>query len=78
LRLLDPQVLWKHHLDSESAGHAEIGRLLMMAREQNVKKLALTHIQREIRRNRMAEIKVRIAESKLDVIIPEPGDVLLL
>jgi len=63
-------------LDNESAGHAEIGRVVAMAKEQNATRLALTHIQRSIRRNRMQEIRKRIAETELDVIIPEPGDVL--
>jgi ribonuclease BN (tRNA processing enzyme) len=63
-------------LGLESSGHAEIESLLLMMREQGVKKLALTHIQRDVRRNRMHEIRARIGESRLDVIIPEPGDVL--
>jgi ribonuclease BN (tRNA processing enzyme) len=65
-----------YSLNAEAPGHAEIGRLLVMAREENVKMLALTHIQRNIRRNQMEQIQARMAESQLDVIIPAPGDVL--
>jgi ribonuclease Z len=63
-------------LDAASHGHAEIGSLLSMAGDQNVRRLALTHIQREIRRSRMREIRDRIAGARVEVIIPEPGDVL--
>ena len=62
-------------LDSESSGHGEIGAVLKMAKDQNVRRLALTHIQRHIRRTRMDDIRARIADSNLDVIIPVPGDV---
>jgi ribonuclease BN (tRNA processing enzyme) len=60
----------------ESSGHAEIEKLLMMAKEQNVKRLALTHIERNVRKTKMQEIQDLIKESHLDVIIPLPGDVL--
>jgi len=62
----------------EPQGHATIDKLLVMAREQHVKRLALTHIRRDVRKNRMQEIRARIRDSQLDVIIPEPGDVLEL
>jgi hypothetical protein len=41
-----------------------------------VKRLCLTHLQRDIRRNKSAEIRMLIAESGLEVLIPEVGDVL--
>jgi ribonuclease BN (tRNA processing enzyme) len=60
----------------EPTGHAEIAKLLEMAKDQKVERLALTHIEREVRKTRMREILDLIEESHLDVIIPEPGDVL--
>ena len=60
----------------DAHGHAEITAVIAMASEQNVKLLALTHIQRDVRKNRMLEIQEMIRKSDLDVIIPEPGDVL--
>ncbi len=45
-----------YSVDEEVRGHAKIVDLLKMAREQNVGKLALTHIQRNIRKSRMSEI----------------------
>jgi ribonuclease Z len=63
-------------LGYEPNGHANISRLLDMAREQNVERLALTHIQREIRRTKMSEIQELLKKSGLNAIIPEPGDVL--
>jgi hypothetical protein len=45
-----------------------------MAEEQEVRKLALTHLQRDIRRSRKQEVEDAIKSSSVNVIIPEPGD----
>jgi hypothetical protein len=50
-----------------------------MARACRAKRLALVHIQRDIRREKFQEIKV-LARSvqDLEVIIPEPGDKIVI
>lgn len=57
-------------------GHAAISRVIEMARAESVGKLALTHIQRELRRDRKREIQAMISQSGLDVVVPEPGETL--
>jgi ribonuclease BN (tRNA processing enzyme) len=56
-------------------GHASIGEVIAMAERAEVKTLALTHLRRDIRKNRRAEIDALIAQSTIKVMIPEPGDV---
>jgi ribonuclease Z len=65
-----------YSIDEEEKGHAKVVDLLKMARERNVEKLALTHIQRDLRKNRMNEIKNLTRDCGLPVIIPNVGDVL--
>jgi hypothetical protein len=50
-----------------------------MARACRARRLALVHIQRDIRRERFAEIK-ELANSvqEVEVIVPEPGDRLII
>jgi ribonuclease Z len=62
--------------DREVPGHAKITDVVAMALQQQVKRLALTHIQRNTRKTKLDEIKEFVRNSGLDVIIPEPGDVL--
>ena len=62
--------------DPEAPGHARIAEVVEMAVQQKVKRVALTHIQRKVRRTKLGEIKEFIKNFKIDVIIPEPGDVL--
>jgi ribonuclease Z len=57
-------------------GHAHIPELVKMAEEEKIERLALTHIQRDVRRTKLAELKDYVRGSPVDVIIPEPGDVL--
>lgn len=60
----------------EVQGHAQISELVKMAEEERVERLALTHIERHVRRTKLAELKDFVRNSSVDVIIPEPGDVL--
>jgi len=60
----------------EVHGHAQIPELVTMAEEEKIERLALTHIQRDVRRTRLREVKDFVRHSPVDVIIPEPGDVL--
>lgn len=65
-----------YYFDTPSKSHAQITEVIPMAREEGVKRLCLTHLQRDIRRNKSAEIRKLIAESGLEVLIPEVGDIL--
>jgi ribonuclease Z len=57
-------------------GHARVSEVVEMAVQQRVKRLALTHIQRNERKTKLDEIKEFVRNCGIDVIIPEPGDVL--
>ena len=63
------------HIFSETFGHGTVAECLEMASACQVRRLALVHIQREVRRERFHEIK-ELARSvqDLEVLIPEPGD----
>lgn len=65
-----------YYFDTQSKSHAQISEVIPMAREEGVKRLCLTHLQRDIRRNKSAEIRMLIAESGLEVLIPEVGEIL--
>ena len=62
-------------LSKDIPGHGTITGCLEMARACRAKRLALVHIQRNIRRKRFEEIR-ELARSvqELEVLIPEPGD----
>ena len=62
--------------DQEVPGHARIADVVEMAVEQKVNRLALTHIQRNVRKTKLNEIKQFVKNNSIDVIIPESGDVL--
>jgi ribonuclease BN (tRNA processing enzyme) len=60
-------------LDKKIVGHACITDLIRMAEKNNVKCLALTHIQRDFRKRIMrSEIKRKIFSEKVKIIIPSP------
>ena len=65
-----------YEFETEKFGHACVTNLLRMAEEQEVKVLALTHIQRGLRRNRLQEIRDYVAGSRVNVLIPSVGDIL--
>jgi len=67
------------HLSKDVPGHGTIAECLEMARACRAKRLALVHIQRDIRREKFEEIK-ELARSVQDVevIIPEPGDKIVI
>ncbi len=56
--------------------HASITDLIEMAKRNDVKCLALTHIRRDIRKNQMGLIKERISGEKVKVIVPEVLDII--
>jgi ribonuclease BN (tRNA processing enzyme) len=52
--------------------HGDFAGVIGMAAEQNVRRLALVHIQRKVRREQGERIRA------LDAVVPEPGDRLVL
>ncbi len=60
--------------NEEKVGHASIVGLVKMAGNNNVKCLALTHINRFLRKNGLEKIKDEISGDKVKVIIPQPGE----
>jgi ribonuclease BN (tRNA processing enzyme) len=65
------------HLDEEWAGHGTVQGCIRFANEAGASALALVHINRDERRNRIAEIR-RVAESVegLRVFVPEMEEVI--
>jgi ribonuclease BN (tRNA processing enzyme) len=63
------------HLSKDIPGHGTIAGCLDMARACKARRLALVHIQRDIRRERFEEIR-ELARSvqEVQVLIPETGD----
>ena len=63
------------HLAKDIPGHGTIAGCLDMARSSRAKRLALVHIQRDVRRDRLDEIKELVSSVKdFEILIPEPGD----
>lgn len=60
--------------DEKKIGHACITDSIEMAEKNNVKCLALTHLQRDFRKNDLPKIKDKIKSDKVKIIIPEPFD----
>jgi len=63
------------HLSKDIPGHGTIAGCLDMAQSCGARRLALVHIQRDVRRERFDEIQ-ELASSvqEFEVLIPEPGD----
>ena len=59
-------------------GHATVDQLLQMADRNQLKSLALTHIQRQVRRLEREQINALISQSDTHVFIPEPMDTIEL
>lgn len=63
------------HLSKDTPGHETIAGCIEMAIATRAKRLALVHIQRQVRRERFDEIKdLANSVKNLEVLIPEPGD----
>ncbi|MCG6944558.1 MAG: ribonuclease Z [Deltaproteobacteria bacterium] len=63
------------HLSKDIPGHGTVAGCLDMARSCRAKRLALVHIQRDVRRERFDEIKEMVNSVEgLEVLIPKPGD----
>ena len=58
--------------DQVKLGHACIKDTILMAESQNIKCLALTHMQRDFRKNELPKLKDSIKSDTVKIIIPEP------
>ena len=71
---LDLLILETYLYDKEIIGHSSIVSAITFAEKNNVKCLALTHINRDFRKNELPKVKDKIKSDKVEVIIPEPLD----
>jgi len=60
--------------DEVKIGHACITDSIEMAEKQNIKCLALTHLQRDFRKNELPKINEKIKSDEVKIIIPKPFD----
>lgn len=58
--------------DIEKIGHASIIGAISFAEKNNIKCLALTHINRDLRKNELLGLKEKLKGDKAKIIIPEP------
>jgi ribonuclease BN (tRNA processing enzyme) len=58
--------------DEKIDGHARITDLLDMAVKNNIKCLALTHLNEDFRKKELANVKKEVFNTDIKVIIPEP------
>jgi ribonuclease Z len=64
--------------DEKKIGHACITDAIEMAEHNGVKRLALTHLQRDFRRDKLPGLRDRIKSDTVEVLIPEPLDEVVL
>lgn len=69
---LDLLILETYLYDKEVIGHSSIISAISFAEKNNVKCLALTHMNRDFRKNELPKIKEKIKSNKVKIIIPEP------
>lgn len=66
-------------LEEDHPGHGTVPGSIAMAKEAGAGQLALVHIRRDVRHGRVAEIREhmqRAGAEDLEVLLPQPGDVL--
>lgn len=71
---LDLLILETYLYDKEIIGHSSIVFAIKFAEENNIKRIALTHMQRDFRKNDLPKIKDKIKSDKVKILIPEPLD----
>ena len=69
---LDLLILETYLYDKEIIGHSSIISAIAFAENNNVKYLALTHMNRDFRKNDLQKIKDKIKSDNIKIIIPEP------
>ena len=63
------------HLSKDIPGHGTIAGCIEMAQSCGARRLALVHIQRDVRRERFDEIRELVnSVEDCEILIPEPGD----
>jgi ribonuclease BN (tRNA processing enzyme) len=60
--------------DKEIIGHASVTGAIEFAEENNIKCLALVHLNKHFRKNELVEVKDKIKSDKVKIIIPDPMD----
>jgi len=60
--------------DERKIGHACITDAIEMAQANTIKSLALTHLQRDFRKNELPKLRDKIKSDTVNVFIPEPLD----
>ncbi|MFQ5493063.1 MAG: MBL fold metallo-hydrolase [Candidatus Dojkabacteria bacterium] len=63
-----------YYWDKKSWGHPLIKDLIPMANRLNVKALALTHLERDYRKNEIEKLQEEIRKEDINVFVPKPGD----
>ncbi len=58
--------------ESDWPGHGSVADLIKMVRENNIKCLAFTHIQRDFRKKDLKKIEQAILKEEVNIIIPKP------
>lgn len=71
---LDLLILETYLYDKEIIGHSSIISAISFAENNNVKCLALTHINRDFRKNDLPKVREKIKSDKVKIIIPDPMD----
>ena len=67
-------ILETYLYDEEKIGHSTIVGAIKFAEENKAKCLALTHMNRDFRKNDLHKIREKIRSDKVKIIIPEPLD----
>lgn len=75
---LDLLILETYLYDIERIGHSSIVSAIKFAKENNAKCLALTHINRDLRKSELTSIKEKLKDENIKIIIPEPLEEYLL
>jgi len=55
--------------------HSSIMQVINLAKANNIQKVALFHLRRDVRQE-LPQIKAKLKKEKLDIIFPEPGDII--
>jgi ribonuclease BN (tRNA processing enzyme) len=71
---VDLLILEAYLYDKEMIGHASVVSAINFAEKNNVKSLALVHMEREFRKNEPSRLRDKIKSDKVEVIVPEPMD----
>jgi len=65
-------ILEAYLYDKEIIGHSSVISAMKFSEDNNIKCLALTHLNRYFRKNDLAEVRAKIESDRIKIIIPEP------